>query len=39
MATWDELGNEEDFDKDEEQVNLNMMDLTSSGIFFDSDYG
>lgn len=29
MATWDELDNEENSDKDEEQVNLALMALTS----------
>ncbi|KAI5415471.1 hypothetical protein KIW84_040776 [Lathyrus oleraceus] len=30
LATWDELGNEEDSKKDKEQANFALMDLTSS---------
>ncbi|KAI5444880.1 hypothetical protein KIW84_013234 [Lathyrus oleraceus] len=40
MATWDELVNERDFEKDEEQANLALMALTSfeAGSDLDSDF-
>ncbi|KAI5410339.1 hypothetical protein KIW84_055729 [Lathyrus oleraceus] len=39
MATWDELDNEEDANKDEEQANLGLMALTSSETESESDFG
>lgn len=37
MATWDELDNKEDYEKDEEQANLAFMAITSTKVESDSD--
>lgn len=39
METWDELDNEENSDKDEEQTNIALMDLTSLETKSNSDSG